>query len=117
MKVVQTNAKLWEVPADRAIPPYAYSWNTALEDVDKDIRRVHANAPKIAYFFPHPFLFVRGESTEHKQRYLCNWLMSQSAWIVWVLISNTSPVIPCCWCDFLNTIPMISSTHCQNRFL
>lgn len=84
MKVVQINAELWEVPANRVIPPYAYSWNTTLEDIDKDVRRVHANASKIAYFFPHPFLFVRGKSTEHKQRYLHNWLTSQSAWIVWV---------------------------------
>ena len=93
-----------------------FSWRTAFQDVGKDAKMVRANAPKIAYFFPHPALFVNGDLKEWRERYLCNWLVSQSAWITRLLISDPSPVISCCWRNFLNTIPtMIASTHsgCQ----
>ena len=83
------------------MPSFIYSWHVASQDVDKTANRVRVDAPKMAYFFPHLALFVRGESAEHKEWYLCNWLMSQSAWITCLLA-----------CDFLNSIPAnFTSTH------
>ena len=73
---------------------------------------MYANAPKIAYFFPHPALFVNGDLKKRRVRYLCNWLESQSTWIICLLILDPFAVILHCWCDFLNTIPAtIASTH------
>ena len=54
------------------IPSDVFSWHTAFQDIDKDAKRVRANAPKIAYFFPHPALFVNGDSKEWRERYLHN---------------------------------------------
>ena len=54
------------------IPSDVFSWHTAFQDIDKDAKRVRANAPKIAYFFPHPALFVNGDSKERRERYLHN---------------------------------------------
>ena len=99
-------------PDHKAIPSDVYSWRTAFQDVDKDAKRVHASVPKIAYFFPHPALFVNGNLKEWRERYLHNWLVSRSAWITHLSISDPSPVVPRCWRDFLNTIPAtITSTH------
>ncbi|KAI5983929.1 hypothetical protein F5J12DRAFT_899458 [Pisolithus orientalis] len=44
---------------DPAFPAHIYSWNTVLTDVNKDPKRIHAGVSKIAYFFPHPMLFMR----------------------------------------------------------
>ncbi|KAI6138653.1 hypothetical protein BKA82DRAFT_4020859 [Pisolithus tinctorius] len=57
---------------DPAFPTHLYLWHTALTDVNKDPKRIHAGVPKITYFFPHPVLFMRGESLEQRQRYLQN---------------------------------------------
>ncbi|KAI6025669.1 hypothetical protein F5J12DRAFT_780506 [Pisolithus orientalis] len=57
---------------DPALPTHIYSWNAALTDINKDPKRIHASVPKITYFFPHPMLFMRGESSEWRQRYLRN---------------------------------------------
>ena len=84
----------WEDPNHRAIPSDVYSWCTAFQDVDKDVKRVHANAPKIVYFFPHPSLFVNGELNERRERYFCTWLVLQSAWITCLSILDPSPVVP-----------------------
>ncbi|KAI6136021.1 hypothetical protein F5141DRAFT_1059280 [Pisolithus sp. B1] len=73
------NAELWEDVNDPAIPPTMAAWHSALQNVNKDLKRVCPNVPKIAYFFPHPSLFVRGESSDHRQRYLRNWLVSHAA--------------------------------------
>ncbi|KAI6104218.1 hypothetical protein F5141DRAFT_1065039 [Pisolithus sp. B1] len=53
------NAKLWEDVNDPAIPPTMATWHSALQNMNKDLKRVCPNMPKIAYFFPHPSLFVR----------------------------------------------------------
>ena len=99
-----------------AIPPDVYSWRTAFQDVDKDAKRVHANTPKIVYFFLHPALFVNSDSKEQRERYLHSWLTSRSAWITRLSISDPSPVAPHNWRDFLNTIPsLIASTHSGSR--
>ncbi|KIM56184.1 hypothetical protein SCLCIDRAFT_133193, partial [Scleroderma citrinum Foug A] len=71
----------------------------------------------IAYFFPHLALFVNGDSKEQRERYLHNWLVSQSAWITRLLISDPSPVVPRCWHDFLNTIPAMIASTCSGRQL
>ncbi|KAI5994312.1 hypothetical protein EDC04DRAFT_2586270 [Pisolithus marmoratus] len=92
------------------------AWHAALKDVNKDAKRVHPNAPKIAYFFPHPALFVRGKSSDRRQRYLRNWLVSRAGWITHLSASDSSPITPCSWQDFLNTIPeQISSTFSGDR--
>ena len=107
-----TNTKLWDDPTDPAVPSFIYSWHVASQDVDKTANRVRVDAPKMAYFFPHPALFVRGESAECKEQYLRNWLMSWSAWITCLLACDLSPVPSCSWCDFLNSIPTnFTSTH------
>ena len=112
VRVLNSTIESWEDPNHQAIPSDVYSWCTAFQDIDKDVKRIHANAPKIAYFFPHPSLFVNGESNERRERDFCTWLISQSAWITHLLILDPSPVVPHCWCDFLNTIPAtITSTH------
>ena len=99
-------------PDHSTIPSDIFSWCTAFQDVDKDAKRVHANAPKIAYFFLHLALFVNGDSKEQRERYLHNWLVSRSTWITHLSISDPSPVVSRCWRDFLNTIPAtIASTH------
>ena len=67
---------LWMDPDHSAIPLDVYSWRTAFQDVDKDTKRVRADAPKLAYFFPHPALFVNGDSKERRERYLRTWLAS-----------------------------------------
>ena len=103
-------------PDHKAILSDMYSWRTAFQDVNKDAKRVRVSVLKIAYFFPHLALFVNGDLKEQRERYLCNWLVSQSAWITRLSISDPSPVVPHCWHDFLNTIPAtIASTHsgCQ----
>lgn len=103
---------LWTDPVHSAIPSDVYCWRTAFQDVDKDPKRVRANAPKLAYFFPHPALFVNGDSKERRERYLRNWLASRSAWVTRLSIADPSPVAPRHWRDFLNTIPAtITSTH------
>ena len=102
----------WEDPNHQAILLDIYSWCTAFQDVNKDVKRVCANVPKIVYFFPHPSLFMNGEFNERRKRYFHTWLVLQSARITCLSISDPSPVIPHCWHDFLNTIPaMITSTH------
>ena len=65
-RIVNTNAKLWEDPTDPAVSSSIYSWHVTLQDIDKTANWVHVDAPKMAYFFPHPALFVRGKSAEHK---------------------------------------------------
>jgi len=66
----------------------------------------------MAYFFPHPASFVRGDLAEHKERYICNWLVSRSAWITCLLASDASPVPLRSWHDFLNLIPAtFASSH------
>ncbi|KAI6140792.1 hypothetical protein BKA82DRAFT_4362707 [Pisolithus tinctorius] len=90
---------------DPAFPAHIYSWHTALTDVNKDPKRIRASVPKIAYFFPHPALFMRGESSERRQRYLRNWLVARAGWITRLAASDASPVIPRLWRDYLNTIP------------
>ncbi|KIM57667.1 hypothetical protein SCLCIDRAFT_129909, partial [Scleroderma citrinum Foug A] len=115
-RVSNSVSELWMDPDHSTILLDIFSWHTTFQDVDKDAKRVHANAPKIAYFFPHPALFVNGNSKEWRERYLCNWLVSQSTWITCLLILDPSPVASHCWHDFLNTIPTtIASTHsgCQ----
>ncbi|KAI6097622.1 hypothetical protein EDD16DRAFT_1499227 [Pisolithus croceorrhizus] len=93
-----------------------YVWHTALQNVIKDLKRVCPNALKISYFFPHPALFVRGDSSEHRLRYLRNWLGSQAGWITCLTTADVSPVIPCTWRAFLNTVPeQISSTFSGNE--
>ncbi|KAI5988462.1 hypothetical protein F5J12DRAFT_898193 [Pisolithus orientalis] len=87
------------------------TWHAALKDVNKDAKRVGPNVPKVAYFFPSPSLFMRGESSNCQQLYLRNWLASQAGWITSLSASDVSPVIPWSWWDFLNTTPtQISST-------
>ncbi|KAI6023466.1 hypothetical protein EDC04DRAFT_2900359 [Pisolithus marmoratus] len=89
---VTLNAKPWEDLNDPAILAAMSMWHAALKDMNKDAKRVHPNAPKIAYFFPHPALFVRG-------------------WITHLSASDSSPITPHSWWDFLNMIPkQISST-------
>ena len=111
-RVPNLTIESWEDPNHWAIPLDIYSWCTAFQDIDNDVKRVRANAPKIAYFFPHPSLFMNGKLNERRERYFRTWLVSWSAWITHLSISDPSPVIPCCWCDFLNTIPAtIASTH------
>ena len=111
-RVLNSTIESWEDPNHWAIPLDVYSWRTAFQDVDKDVKRVCANAPKIAYFFPHPSFFVNGKSNERRERYFHTWLISWSAWITHLSILDPSPVVPCCWHDFLNTIPAtIASTH------
>ncbi|KIN94705.1 hypothetical protein M404DRAFT_167503, partial [Pisolithus tinctorius Marx 270] len=113
---VVLNPELWEDLGDPAIPPAMSAWHAALKDVNKDAKRVSPNAPKVAYFFPSPSLFVRGESSDRQQRYLRNWLVSRAGWITRLSASDVSPVIPRSWQDFLNTIPkQISSTFSSNR--
>ncbi|KAI6016832.1 hypothetical protein BKA83DRAFT_4497344 [Pisolithus microcarpus] len=99
------NPDLWEDINDPAIPPVMSAWHAALKDVVKDVKRVRPNAPKVAYFFPNPVLFVRGESSDHRQRYMRNWLVSRAGWISCLSASDVSPVSPRSWRDFLNTIP------------
>ena len=67
---------LWTDPDHSTIPSDMYSWHTAFQDIDKDMKRVHADAPKLAYFFSHPALFVNGNSKERRERYLRTWLAS-----------------------------------------
>ena len=111
-RVSNSVSELWMDPDHSTILSDVFSWHTAFQDVDKDAKRVHANAPKIAYFFPHLALFVNGNLKEQRKRYLCNWLVSWSAWITHLLISDPSPVISRCWHNFLNTISAtIASTH------
>ncbi|KAI6023452.1 hypothetical protein EDC04DRAFT_2606615 [Pisolithus marmoratus] len=74
---ITPNAKLWEDLDDPAIPPAMDMWHAALKDMNKDAKRVHPDALMIAYFFPHPALFVR----------------------------DSSPITPHSWQDFLNMIP------------
>ncbi|KAI6004329.1 hypothetical protein EDC04DRAFT_2611657 [Pisolithus marmoratus] len=113
---VTPNAKLWQDLDDPVIPPIMYAWHTALQNVDKDPKRVHPNAPKIAYFFPHPALFVRGDSSDHRLRYLRNWLGSRGGWITCLTMADVSPVILHIWRAFLNPIPdQISSTFSGNK--
>ncbi|KAI6011724.1 hypothetical protein BKA83DRAFT_4501969 [Pisolithus microcarpus] len=99
------NPNLWEDINDPAIPPVMSAWHAALKDVVKDVKRVRPNAPKVAYFFPNPVLFVRGESSDRRQRYMRNWLVSRAGWISRLSASDVSPVSPRSWRDFLNTIP------------
>ncbi|KAI6012820.1 hypothetical protein F5J12DRAFT_781672 [Pisolithus orientalis] len=61
---------------DPAFPTHIYLWNATLTDVNKDPKRICASVPKITYFFPHPALFMRGDSLEQRQRYLQNWLVA-----------------------------------------
>ncbi|KAI6097142.1 hypothetical protein EV401DRAFT_1879848, partial [Pisolithus croceorrhizus] len=45
-----------------------------------------------------------------------NWLGSQAGWITCLATADVSPVIPCTWRAFLNTIPnQISSTFLGNK--
>ncbi|KIM58630.1 hypothetical protein SCLCIDRAFT_27899 [Scleroderma citrinum Foug A] len=112
VRVLNLTIESWEDPNHWAIPLDVYSWHTAFQDVNKDVKRVHANAPKIVYFFPHPSLFMNDKLNERRERYFHTWLVSRSAWITRLLILDPSPVVPRCWRDFLNTIPaMITSTH------
>ncbi|KAI6033755.1 hypothetical protein BKA83DRAFT_4121129 [Pisolithus microcarpus] len=114
--MVTPNAKLWQDIDDPAIPPSMYAWHTALQNVVKDLKRVDPNVPKISYFFPHPALFVRGDSSEHRLRYLRNWLASRAGWIVHLATADVSPVTPRTWRAFLNTIPeQISSMYSGNK--
>ncbi|KIK14082.1 hypothetical protein PISMIDRAFT_17543 [Pisolithus microcarpus 441] len=99
------NPDLWEDINDPAIPPAMSVWHAALKDVVKDVKRVRPNVPKVAYFFPNPVLFVRGESSDRRQRYMRNWLVSRAGWISRLSASDVSPVSPRSWRDFLNTIP------------
>ncbi|KAI5984501.1 hypothetical protein EDD15DRAFT_2375145 [Pisolithus albus] len=113
---VTPNAELWQDLDDPAIPPSMYAWHTALQNVVKDPKRVGPNAPRISYFFPHPALFVRGDSSERRLRYLRNWLVSRAGWIARLATADVSPVIPRTWRAFLNTIPeQISSTFSGNE--
>ncbi|KIO03323.1 hypothetical protein M404DRAFT_27291, partial [Pisolithus tinctorius Marx 270] len=57
---------------DPAFPAHIYSWHTALTDINKDPKRICASVPKIMYFFPHPALFMRGESSERRQSFSGN---------------------------------------------
>ncbi|KAI6140973.1 hypothetical protein BKA82DRAFT_32700 [Pisolithus tinctorius] len=57
---------------DPAFPAHLYSWHTVLTDVNKDPKRIHASVPKIAYFLPHPMLFMRGKSSERRQSFSGN---------------------------------------------
>ncbi|KAI5985255.1 hypothetical protein EDD15DRAFT_2374299 [Pisolithus albus] len=108
---VTPNAELWEDLNDPTIPPAISAWHAALQGVNKDAKRVRPNALKIAYFFPHPALFVRGESSDRRHRYLRNWLVSRAGWITRLSVSDVTPVTPRTWRAFLNTIPeRISST-------
>ncbi|KAI6148069.1 hypothetical protein BKA82DRAFT_4355315 [Pisolithus tinctorius] len=90
---------------DPAFPAHLYLWHAALTDINKDPKRIRASVPKITYFFPHPTLFMRGESSKRRQRYLWNWLVAQAGWITQLAASDASPVIPCLWHDYLNMIP------------
>ncbi|KIK19997.1 hypothetical protein PISMIDRAFT_75134, partial [Pisolithus microcarpus 441] len=57
------------------------------------------------YFLPHPALFVRGKSSDCRQRYLRNWLVSRVGWITRLSVSDVTPVTPRTWWAFLNMIP------------
>ena len=74
-RVPNSTIESWEDPNHRSIPSDVYHWRTTFQDVDKDVKRVCANAPKIAYFFPHPSLFVNGELNERRERYFRTWLV------------------------------------------
>ncbi|KAI6109227.1 hypothetical protein EDD16DRAFT_1702990 [Pisolithus croceorrhizus] len=105
------NLELWEDPIDPAIPPAMSAWHTTLKDIATDVKRVCPNVPKVAYFFPNPVLFVRDQSSDRRQRYMRNWLVSRAGWITHLSASDVSPVTPCSWWDFLNMIPeQISAT-------
>ncbi|KAI6142215.1 hypothetical protein BKA82DRAFT_4361212 [Pisolithus tinctorius] len=89
---------------DPAFPAHIYSWHTALTDVNKDPKRIHASVPKIAYFFPHPALFMRGESSEEAE-VPPELVGGPSRLDHATAASDASPVIPRLWRDYLNTIP------------
>ncbi|KIK15233.1 hypothetical protein PISMIDRAFT_16664 [Pisolithus microcarpus 441] len=113
---VTPNAELWQDIDDPTIPPSMYAWHTALQNVIKDPKRAGPNAPKISYFFPHPALFVRGNSSECRLRYLRNWLVSRAGWITRLATADVSPITPHTWRAFLNMIPeQISSTYSSNK--
>ncbi|KAI6009915.1 hypothetical protein BKA83DRAFT_4069540, partial [Pisolithus microcarpus] len=61
--------------------------------------------------FPHPALFVRGKSSDCRQRYLRNWLVSRVGWITHLSVSDVTPVTPRTWQAFLNTIPDTFSSN------
>ncbi|KAF9243578.1 hypothetical protein BU15DRAFT_59933 [Melanogaster broomeanus] len=80
-KPVYSNVELWTEPEHPAALPYIYNWKTALAATDKNMERVHPNAPKLAYYFPTPTLFLRVASSDRRMCYLTNWLPIRSAWI------------------------------------
>ncbi|KAF9233091.1 hypothetical protein BU15DRAFT_66898 [Melanogaster broomeanus] len=104
-KPVYSNVELWREPEHPAALPYIYNWKTALAAMDKNMKRVHPNAPKLAYYFPTPALFLRLTSSDRRMRYLTNWLPIRSAWISRLSVSDPTPVISRCWRDFLNDVP------------
>ncbi|KAI6036177.1 hypothetical protein BKA83DRAFT_4485245 [Pisolithus microcarpus] len=113
---VTPNAKLWQDLDDPANPPSMYAWHTALQNVIKDPKRVGPNVLRISYFFPHPALFMRGDSSERRLRYLRNWLASRVGWIMHLATTDVSPIIPRTWRAFLNMIPeQISSMFSGNK--
>ncbi|KAI6111410.1 hypothetical protein F5141DRAFT_1214914 [Pisolithus sp. B1] len=110
------NLELWEDPIDPAIPPAMSTWHAALKDVVMDVKRVHSNVPKVAYFFPNPVLLVRGQSSDRRQWYMRNWPVSRVGWITCLSASDVSPITPRSWWDFLNTIPeQISATFSSDQ--
>src|SRR5713226_3580178 len=93
-KQVHNNIELWTEPEHPASLPYIYNWKTALAATDKNMERVHPNAPpKLAYYFPTPALFLRVGSLDRRTRYLTNWLTIRSAWISHLSVSDPTPVM------------------------
>ncbi|KAI6094970.1 hypothetical protein EDD16DRAFT_1707913 [Pisolithus croceorrhizus] len=85
------NPELWKDPIDPAIPPAMSAWHAALKDIVKDMKR----------FVP---MCQRWLTFSLTQSCLAGWITHLSA-------SDVSPVAPCSWWDFLNTIPeQISAT-------
>ncbi|KAL4061816.1 hypothetical protein V8B97DRAFT_2027098 [Scleroderma yunnanense] len=88
--VINMNADLWNDPNDKSVPSFIYSWHVALQNLDKDPRRVHPDAPKMAYYFPHPTLFMRETADVFESAFIRTSQDTESEVLFWDLSLNVA---------------------------
>ncbi|KDQ59771.1 hypothetical protein JAAARDRAFT_46407 [Jaapia argillacea MUCL 33604] len=67
-------------PQSPLVPPPIFSWQKALENVDRSRRPSDATA-KLEYQFPDPGLFLNLQSDEKQARFILCWLATRAAWL------------------------------------
>ena len=81
-------------------------WENTMKCVDKDLSRVKKDLVDRGYRMPEPAALVSGQTPEHHQLFMMNWLAIRPLWISW--LDHDPPAqfpIPQLWREILHRAP------------